>query len=163
MQIPPVTAYISELLPRCMRPQSCVSGQDECHVTATKCPIRADTHSETGCGARSSRDGFAAEVEQLVVMLEEVIDVLNRRDKGELIAMVATMIERLLSGDTREIASGTQDTQFPNFGAREPSTSISRRTTATAMMVAWKLSSTAHHHGSMLAPRVVTFPARRKA
>ena len=45
------------------------------------------------------------EVEQLVVKLGEVIDVLHRREEGELIAMVGAMVERLLSGDTREIAS----------------------------------------------------------
>ena len=34
-----------------------------------------------------------------------------------------------------------------NCGAAEPSTTISRRITATAMTVAWNLSTTARHHG----------------
>ena len=122
--------------PCCTRSQIC--------VTVMKFPIPADTHSipshgietgrkrETGCGARSSRDGFTAdlecngthhnfpvtlesgeaiedlakdEVEQLVVMLRELVDVLCRRQEGELVLMVGTMIDRLISGDTGEITS----------------------------------------------------------
>ena len=41
------------------------------------------------------------EVEQLVVKLGEVVDVLNRREAGELSPMAGTMIERLFSGLTR--------------------------------------------------------------
>ena len=84
---------------------------------------------ETGCGARSSRYGLTAdlecdgtrhnfpvtlesgeviedltkdELEHLVVLLRDVV---HRRQEEELILMVDTMIDRLISGDTGEIAS----------------------------------------------------------
>ena len=139
----------------CTSSQICVSDQDECDVTAMKFPIPADTHSipshgtatgrkgETGCGARSSRDGLTADlecdgthynfpvtlesgeaiedmtkddVEHLVVMLREVVDVLYRRQKGELILVVDTMIDRLINGVTgKYIRRKTRHP--PNFSA----------------------------------------------
>ena len=172
----------------CTSSQICVSDQDECDVTAMKFPIPADTHSipshgtatgrkgETGCGARSSRDGLTADlecdgthynfpvtlesgeaiedmtkddVEHLVVMLREVVDVLYRRQEGELILVVDTMIDRLINGVTgKYIRRKTRHPPNSRILVQEPSTTISRRTTATAIREAWKHSSTAHHLGT---------------
>ena len=70
----------------------------ECDGTHYNFPV---TH-ESG---EAIEDLTKDEVEQLVVILREVVDVLYRRQEGELYLMVDMMIDRLISGDTEEIAS----------------------------------------------------------
>ena len=190
----------------------CVSDQDQCDVTAMKFPTPADTHStpshgmatgrkgETGCGARSSRDGLAAdlecdgthynfpvtlesgeaiedltkdEVEHLVVVLREVVDVLYRRQEGELYLMVDMMIDRLTSGDTREIASDARlavpqihefwrrRTQHYDIAADDSDSdqgSMEALVHGTPSRYATACSNRSVHW-----PRAAAFPPRRKA
>ena len=153
---------------------------------------------QTGCGARSSRDRFTAglewhgthndnsatrergeaveetdltkeEVEQLLIKRGEVVDVLYRREEGEPIPMVGTMLERLLSGFTREIASDARHaiprlhelwcwrTQHCDVAADDSDSDDAGMEalvhgTPSRYATAWAL-----------APSAATFPSRRKA
>ena len=61
------------------------------------------------------------EVEHVVILLREVVDVLCRRQEGELYLMVDMMIDLLISGDTEEIASDARlaISQIHEFGLQE--------------------------------------------